>query len=109
MIYTPGFIHLAVNFTVLVGILFGLDCFFWVQRINVRFFNIVSLLIKNKLLLTLAVPVPRYAGGNTNLPSNRNISKRVRVNMTFTTTYFKEYLMSFLVISNLIDFAFMVL
>ena len=50
--------------------------------------------------LTLSLPVPRWAGGNTDQPSNSN---------TFTWTFFKEYLISFLIVYRLIDFALVVL
>ena len=45
---------------------------------------------------------------NTNLLSS-NISKLVRVSIVFTITFFKEYSISFLMISRLIDFALLVL
>ena len=45
------------------------------------------------------------AGHNTDLPLNSNISKMVRVNITFTRTFCEEYSVSFLMISKLMDFA----
>ena len=45
------------------------------------------------MFLTLSLPVP-------------NISKMVRVNEVFTQGFFKEYSISFLIVCNLIDFAF---
>ena len=40
--------------------------------------------IKQSNILTLSLPVTRCAGHNTDLPSNSNISKTVRVNIAFT-------------------------
>ena len=37
--------------------------------------------------LTLLPPVPHWAGDSTNLHSNKNISKVVRVNVTFTERF----------------------
>ena len=53
--------------------------------------------------------MPRWTGGNTDLPSDSNISKAVRVNITFAVTFFKEYLTSFLMVCRLIDFALVAL
>ena len=39
-------------------------------------------------LLTLSLSVARWAGANTDLPPNSNISKTVRVNIAFTRTFF---------------------
>ena len=39
------------------------------------------------VILTLLLPVTCCADRNTNLPSNSNISKRVRVNIAFTRTF----------------------
>ena len=61
------------------------------------------------LQLTLSLPVSCWAGHNTNLPSDSIISKMVRVNIPFATTFFKEYSPSFLTVCRLIDFAFVVL
>ena len=52
-------------------------------------------------LLSLSLPVPRWASANADLPPNSNISKMVRVNIVFTRTIFKEYLISFLMICRL--------
>ena len=41
-------------------------------------------------MLTLSLPVPRWAGANTDLPSNSNIWKMVRLNTAFTRTCLKE-------------------
>ena len=46
-------------------------------------------------------------GGCNNLSSN--ILKTVRLNVTFTSTYFKEYSISFIMICSLIDFPLVVL
>ena len=59
--------------------------------------------------LTLLFPVPRCAGDNTDLHSNSNISKTIRVNIAFTTTFFKEYSINFLMVCRFIDFAHVVL
>ena len=58
--------------------------------------------------LILSLPVPHWADENTDLPSNSYISKTIRVNIVFISAFFKEYSMSFLVISRLIEFAFVV-
>ena len=44
---------------------------------------------KNFLMLTLSLPVPCWAGHNTDLHSASNISKRIRVNIVFSTAIFK--------------------
>ena len=62
-----------------------------------------------KFPLTLSLLVPLWVGDNTDLPSNSNISKTVIVDITVSGTCFKEYLISFLMISRLIDFALLVL
>ena len=54
------------------------------------------------------VPVPCWACQNNNLTSNSNISKTIRINTAFMATFFKEYLISFLMIARLIDFALVV-
>ena len=41
-------------------------------------------------LLMLLLPVHRWAGDNTDLPSNRIISKTVRVNILFTERFSKN-------------------
>ena len=51
--------------------------------------------------------MPSWAGHNTDLPSDSNISKTVRVNIA--GTFFIEYSTSFLIICWLIDFALVVL
>ena len=61
----------------------------------------------NNVLLSL--PVTSCAGYNTNLASKSNISEKMRANIAFTTPSFKEYSISFLMISRLIDFALAVL
>ena len=47
--------------------------------------------MKFKVILTLLLPVPRWAVDNTDLLSNSNISKTVRANIAFASTLFKEY------------------
>ena len=61
------------------------------------------------LLLTLLLHVLGWAGHNTDLPSDINISKTVRVNIAFARTFFKENSRSFLIVCKSIDFAFVVL
>ena len=61
------------------------------------------------ITLTLSLPVPRWAGDNTGLPSDSNISKTVRVNIAFAATIFKEYSTSFPMVCRLIDFALVIL
>ena len=60
-------------------------------------------------IVTLSLTVTHCAGHNTDLPSNNNISKTVRVNSVFAGTIFKDYSISFLMITTLIDFALAVL
>ena len=55
--------------------------------------------------LTPSLPVPCWAVHYTNLLSNSNISITMRVNIVFLRMFFEEYLISFLMISRLIDFA----
>ena len=59
--------------------------------------------------LTLSLPVPRWAGDNTVLHTNSNISKTISVNIAFTRRFYKEYSISFLMVCRLIDFLFVVL
>ena len=47
----------------------------------------------------------RCAGHNTELSSKSNILKTVTVNIAFMRTFFKEYLISFLMIFRLTGFA----
>ena len=60
-------------------------------------------------VLTLLLPAPPWTGDNTVLPSNNNISKKVRVNAVFSEMFFKEYLISFLMVSRLVDITLVVL
>ena len=55
------------------------------------------------------VPVLRWAGNNTDLPSNSKIPKTVIVKIVFLKKVFKEYSISFLVVCCLIKFALVVL
>ena len=59
--------------------------------------------------LNLSFPVPHWAGDNTDLLSDSNISKAVIVNNVFTRTFFKEYSVSLLMLCRLTDFALVVL
>ena len=59
--------------------------------------------------LTPSLSVTRCVSHNTDLASNTNFSKTARVNSVFTRTIFKEYSISFLIISRLKDFALVVL
>ena len=47
-------------------------------------FQVIS--IKAECLFSFS-PVPRWVGGSTDLPSSRNISKTVRVNIASTGTF----------------------
>ena len=58
---------------------------------------------------TLLFPVPCWANANTKRHSNSNISKMVKANTFFKWTFFKEYLIAFLMISRLINFVLVVL
>ena len=53
--------------------------------------------------------MPRWADDSTDLPSDSNISKTVRVNIAFAATFFREYSTSFVMVRKLIDFALVVL
>ena len=50
-----------------------------------------------------------WAGHNSDLPFDCNISKMVRINIAIASTFFKEYSTRFLVVCRLIDFALVVL
>ena len=41
-------------------------------------------------ILTLSLPVPRNVGDDTDLTSDSNISKTVRVNIAFTECFLKN-------------------
>ena len=51
----------------------------------------------------------RWVGDNTDLPSDNNIAKVLRVNIAFAITFFKEYTSSLLMVCKLIDFPLVVL
>ena len=40
----------------------------------------------------LSLHVPRWVVDDTDLPSNSNISKTIKVNIAFTSTFLKKYL-----------------
>ena len=61
------------------------------------------------LLLTLSLPVTCWAGDNTDLHLDSNISKTVGENIAFIEALFKEYSISFPMVCRLIDFALVVL
>ena len=61
--------------------------------------------VAKKVSFTISLPVTLSEGHHANLPSRSNISKTVKVNIVFATKFFKEYLISFLMISSLIYFA----
>ena len=65
-------------------------------------------LFQTSVALTLSLPVHHWTGVNTDLPLNSDISKTVKANIAFTST-FKEYLISFLMVCGSIDFAPVVL
>ena len=52
-------------------------------------------LIKEYMLFIVHCPLTSFTGHNTDLPSNSNVLKKVRVNIAFTGTFFKEYSISF--------------
>ena len=58
--------------------------------------------------LILLLSVRCWAGDNSNLPSNSSISKTVTLNTTFTEMFFKEYLISFVMVCRFKDFALVV-
>ena len=58
---------------------------------------------------TVSFPVTHWAGVNTDLTSNSNISKTVKVSVAFTQGFLKEHSISFLMICRLIDFVLAVL
>ena len=60
---------------------------------------------KMKPLFNPFTPCDPLCGHNTDLLSNSNISKTVRVNIAFITAFLKEYFIRFLIVSRLIDFA----
>ena len=59
---------------------------FWIFNLLcwVYFVNFIS-------ALALSLPVKHFAGDNTNLPSNTNISKTVNVNGTYIVDFVKAY------------------
>ena len=59
--------------------------------------------------LTLSLSVTHCVSHNTDPPSNSNISKMVKVKIAFTRTFFREHLISFLMIAKLIYFTLAVL
>ena len=80
---------------------------------NLNKFQIFSWFFTEKLTLlfyvTVFLPVLRCVGHNTDLLSNSNISKTVRINIAFATAPFKEYSTRFFMVCRLIDFALVVL
>ena len=52
--------------------------------------NLILQWFFNKKNLTLSLPLTRWAGHNTNLSSNTNISKPVRVNIVFARNVFQR-------------------
>ena len=57
------------------------------------------------ITLSLSLRVPRWASHNTDLPSDRNLSKTVRLSIAFAGIFFKEYSTTFLMVCRLIDSA----
>ena len=51
--------------------------------------------IVKDLLITLSLPVPHWTGDNTDLPSDSNISRTVRVNIAFTERFLKNIQQAF--------------
>ena len=58
---------------------------------------------KWKRVINPSTPIPWRGDDNTDLSSKSNISKTVRVNISFTKAFFKEYLVSFLIACWLIE------
>ena len=56
------------------------------------------------LFLAFSLPVTHCEDHNTDLTSNSNVSKTVKVSIAFRQGFFKEYLISLLMICRLIDF-----
>ena len=54
------------------------------------------ILHKKFLMLTLFVPVPRWVAHNTDLPSDSNISKTIRLNFVFLEQFLKNIQQNFL-------------
>ena len=69
---------------------------------------LIKLLIYHRLIgstcillfyvLILQLPITSWVGDSTNLPSNSNISKTVKVNIAFLQIFFEEYLIRFLMV-----------
>ena len=78
-----------------------------IQSSAITLINKSTMKMLSLMTLTLLLPVTRHnaegAGHNTVQHSNSNISKQVRVNIVFTRLFLKEYLISYLIISRLID------
>ena len=60
-------------------------------------------------MLTLSLFVPRLPSDNTDLSSDINVLKMVGGEIVFIVMFFKEYLISFLMVRRLIDFVLVVL
>ena len=80
---------------------------------------LIKLLIYHRLIgsscillfyvLILQLPITSWVGDSTNLPSNSNISKTVKVNIAFLQIFFEEYLIRFLMVYRLVDIGLVVL
>ena len=60
---------------------------FWRHYSSISSFDLIDLFTKH---LTISLPVPRWAGDNTVLLTNSNISKAVRINIAFTECFLKS-------------------
>ena len=47
--------------------------------------------------------MPRWEGRNTDLTSDSNFSKKIRIKIAFSRKFFKEYLTRFLLVFRIID------
>ena len=59
--------------------------------------------------LTLSLPVPRWPGDNTVLPTSKQHLESNESKHCLYGTFFKQYSISFLMVCRLMDFAFVVL
>ena len=75
------------------------------ERLMWSFLVWPALSIWYEVLLTLSLPVPRWAGSNTELLLTSKISKTVVIKISVTAMFFKVYSINFLMICRLIDFA----
>ena len=75
----------------------------WHETVSIKSF--FYFFLKAKLIF----PVPRWVGDNTDLPSNKNISKTISANVAFFPSFLKECSITFVLVFRLIDFALVIL